>query len=588
MQIIMKKSILLVLLSMYSTTSLFAQIFIQETSDKSIEITPRGIKGAGTASVSTTTLLLGPGIPTDIFQSNNTVVGAQAAGLGGDFLQSTVFGYRAFYNSFISNGGSMLDNIAVGSQAMLNYLASHNLAVGFEALRGGNTPLNNTGRRNTAVGYSALSQNSSGENNTALGAFSLLSNTMGRDNVAIGAYSLISNTIGNNNVAIGTGALYRNTTGSENVAVGKNALYHNIGGLRNTAVGFENQYFTIGSDNTAIGVQALRGSTVTTDNTGGGNTAIGDNALLNNTSGNRNIAIGFGALLVNTSGAYNIALGNGLSLNTTGAYNIAAGNGALFSNRANMGSTAIGSSAMIFADNRTADARYTYNTAVGYEALRGSATTANNTGRYNSAGGVQALRLVSSGNYNTAVGALAGNTISTGNNNTAIGYDAQVPSGTTDNQIRIGNSAVTFACVQVAWTVTSDRRWKEQIQPLNLGNDFIGQLRPVSYHRKNNANAEVETGLIAQDLAVTLRHLNAPSLGVLQKNTQGFYSVRYTDLLMPLIKALQEQQGQIDEWKAVNVQAKQTNTQLGAENEAVAAKISRIKVILEAIENSQK
>ncbi len=584
----MKKPILFGLLFLGSTTGALAQVFVQETTDKSIEITPRGIKGAGTASVSTTTLLFGPGIPTDIFQANNTVVGAQAAGLGGDFLHSTVFGYRAFYNSFISNGGSMVDNIAVGSQAMLNYLAALNLAVGFEALRGGNTPLNNTGQRNTAVGYSALSQNSSGANNTALGAFSLLSNTTGRDNVAIGAYSLISNTIGSNNAAIGTNALYRNTTGSENVAVGKNALYHNIGGLRNTAVGFENQYFTIGSDNTAVGVQALRGSTVTADNTGGGNTAIGDNALLNNTSGNRNIAIGFGALLANTIGSYNIALGNGLSLNTTGTYNIAAGNGALFANRANSGSTAVGSSAMIFADNRTADGRYTYNTAVGYEALRGSATAANNIGRYNAAGGTQALRLVSSGNYNTAVGALAGNTVSTGNNNTAIGYDAQVPTGTIDNQIRIGNSAVTFACVQVAWTVTSDHRWKEQIQPLHLGNDFIGQLRPVSYHRKNHVNADVETGLIAQDLAVTLQKLNAPSLGLLQKNAKGFYSVRYTDLLMPLIKALQEQQGQIDEWKAANAQAKQTNEQFAAENESIATKISRIKALLEAIENTRK
>lgn len=584
----MKKSLLLGFLFLYSATGLLAQIFVQETTDKSIEITPRGIKGAGTASVSTTTLLFGPGIPAlDNSKINNTVVGAQAAGLGGLFFSSTVFGYRAFYNSSTTGGGNISNNIAVGSQAMLNSRGENNLAIGFEALRSGNTLADNIGASNTAVGYSALSQNISGDNNTAMGAFSLLSNTSGRDNVAIGAYSLISNTIGNNNVAIGAGALYRNTTGSENVAVGKNVLYNNIGGLRNTAVGFESQYFTIGSDNTTVGVQALRGSTTAPDNTGGGNTAIGDDALLNNTSGNRNIAIGFGALFTNSTGSYNIAFNNGLLLNTTGSYNIAAGNGALFANKANNGSTAIGSSAMIFADNRTADARLTYNTAVGYEALRGNASSSN-TGRYNSAGGTQALRLVSSGSNNTALGSLAGNTISTGHNNTAISYDAQVPSGTTDNQIRIGNSAVTFACVQVAWTVTSDRRWKEQIQSLNLGSNFIGQLRPVSYHRKNNANTDVETGLIAQNLAVTLRQLNAPSLGLLQKNAKGFYSVRYTDLLMPLIKALQEQQLQIDEWKVANVQAKQTNEQLTAENEAVAAKISRIKALLEAIENTRK
>lgn len=582
----MKKKIFFLIVCFIYNPKSIAQIFLQETIDKSIEITPSGIKGPTTLIPSSVTVL-GAGIPI-LQRVDNTIVGTEAAGQGGYFLNSTILGYRAYYNSRNLSNGSTPHTVAVGSQSMLNYFASQNVAVGFEAMRGSSTLANNTGLRNVAVGYSALRQNSTGRENTALGAFSLYSNTVGNENVGIGGSALLLNTVGIQNVAIGVNTLRSNIGGDDNVAVGKNTLYSNIEGNSNTAVGFEAMSLTNSSFNTAVGVHAMRGSDIPANNTGGSNTAIGDNALQKNSTGSNNIAIGTNALLNNTTGIYNTALGSGLIGNTIGSNNVAAGSLALFANNANSGSTAIGTNAMLYADNRSTSERYTYNTAVGYEALRGSTTAANNTGRYNTAAGRQALRLVSSGNYNTAVGALAGDGITSGSYNIAIGYNADVPTGTADTQVRIGDANVSFACVQVAWTITSDRRWKEAIRPLSLSSDFVKQLRPVAYHRKNNETPDIETGLIAQELATTLHQAKIPALGLLKKNPDGMLSVRYTDLLMPLINALQEQQQQIEEWKTANEKGKQSNEQLTAKNEEVAAKIKKITALLEMIENNQK
>ncbi|MCL4279095.1 MAG: tail fiber domain-containing protein, partial [Ignavibacteriaceae bacterium] len=64
----------------------------------------------------------------------------------------------------------------------------------------------------------------------------------------------------------------------------------------------------------------------------------------------------------------------------------------------------------------------------------------------------------------------------------------------------MGNSSINYAGIQVSWTVTSDRRWKENVQPTNLGLNFISELNPVSYTRKNDENQKTEYGLIAQEV----------------------------------------------------------------------------------------
>jgi hypothetical protein len=346
------------------------------------------------------------------------------------------------------------------------------------------------GESNTSFGVNSLNANGTGNYNTAIGCFALESNTTGIYNTAIGASALTSNTTGENNTAIGVGALIENTIGQNNTAIGIVALRYN----------------TIGRWNTANGSQALSENT-----TGQSNTAIGSNALLENTTGNFNTAVGSTALQSNTEGWRNTAVGlDALGGNISGYENTSTGAESLFRNT---------------------------------------------TGSLNTATGHWSQFNTTTGNNNTSIGAFSLNTVTTGDNNIAIGYESQVPIETGNNQVRIGNASVTYAGIQVPWTITSDLRWKSNIQKSNLGLAFIKELNPVSYTRKDvqienhkskiqesTTNLSIEYGFVAQELESTLVKFGAAEHGMITRDHEGMYGVRYNDLLAPMVKAMQEQQ----------------------------------------------
>lgn len=268
-----------------------------------------------------------------------------------------------------------------------------------------------------------------------------------------------------------------------------------------------------GTDNTAIGFQALAA------NTSSRNTAVGSNALQANTTGTSNTAVGNAALQANTEGFFNTGVGyNALLLNTEGVRNVAIGAFAL--DRNTTGENNIG---------------------IGVQANRRNETGNNNIGV-----GMNTFLALTDGSNNTALGYWSGNTLTTGSNNTVIGSNANVPNTTGSNQVRIGNTAVTYAGVQVAWTVTSDRRLKSNIKDSNLGLNFINQLRPVSYVRKNDESKKSEYGFIAQELQETLKNNGAANSGIINEADDSTLSVRYNDLIAPMVKAIQEQQQLIE------------------------------------------
>jgi trimeric autotransporter adhesin len=122
------------------------------------------------------------------------------------------------------------------------------------------------------------------------------------------------------------------------------------------------------------------------------------------------------------------------------------------------------------------------NTAIGGQA--GIITTGTN----NTALGIYTMGFAATtGDQNTAVGYAALYEITSGSNNTALGRDAgraTSPSGSittgTDN-IVLGDNNVTNAYIKVAWTVTSDARDKTDFTPLDLGLDFVKELKPITY-----------------------------------------------------------------------------------------------------------
>jgi len=313
---------------------------------------------------------------------------------------------------------------------------------------------------NTAEGQNSLFSLTTGGFNTAVGFFSLRSNAVGSFNTAVGAGTLLANTA-DNNTATGTGALLNNTTGNQNTATGGFAFSSNTDGGRNTAFGFQALGNNTGADNnTAIGAGALQMNT-----TGPINTAIGDAALTNNTIGGDNTAIG----------------GQALHSNTSGGGNVAVGILALTSNTAGEGNTAVGADAL-------------------------AQTT---------------------GNRNIALGAEAGQQVTSASDVICIGHTgANVDNSCVISQIfgkPVGADAVQVLVDSFGklGTMSSARRFKKEIKPMEKASEAILALKPVTFQYKTDATDTLRFGLIAEDVA----EVN-PNLVVRDENAE-IYSVRY-------------------------------------------------------------
>ena len=338
------------------------------------------------------------------------------------------------------------------------------------------------------------------------------------------------------------------TTGQ--ITLGPYPFIHNYGPANsyNTFVGNSAGNFTMGGSgvsdgtyNTGVGSVSLFSNT-----TGHFNTAVGAGSLHNNTTGIENTALGFASLAFNTSGNYGTACGNAsLHANTTGSNNTATGYSSLASNTTGSRNAAFGAWSM------DANIDGGGNTAIGSESLR-----TNTTGWGNTAAGASSLEISTTGTENTALGYLAGRANTTGSKNTflgsstdatvnnltnaaAIGYNARVDAS---NKVRIGNTAVTVIGGQVAWSNLSDARAKRDIRDLDLGLDFVLALRPVRF-RMIGGNGRVDLGFLAQDIERLLGDgYNVLGVG---GDADRFLSLRYTDFVAPLVKAVQEQQAQI-------------------------------------------
>jgi len=317
--------------------------------------------------------------------------------------------------------------------------------------------------------------------------------------------------------------------GTGNTFIGENAGNLTMTGSSNTAGGaFALQSNTTGNNNSATGVSALR-----LNITGSQNTASGREALVSNTTGNNCTASGFSALPNNTTGNGNTACGsNALFFNTTGGLNTASGVDAIQRNVAGSNATAVGTRAMQFANNTSTPYTNT-NVALGYEALRGSASPSantglantalgyqslfnNSTGSNNTASGLSALLNNTTGNYNTAIGFLTLQSNITGSNNTVIGYLADVSVDSLTNataigngaivnasdKIRLGNTDVTVIEGEVAYTFTSDKDQKENFRPVDA-NEVLKKIRGLELSSWNYKGHDHEKfrhyGPMAQD-----------------------------------------------------------------------------------------
>jgi hypothetical protein len=499
---------------------------------------------------------------------------------------SNIVGPQGVNNTFIGSHAGFAntngrDNTAIGTNAMpANTKGSLNTAIGTNALftqsfgPGGAWYQTN----NVAVGYEALYSNqptsgSSGVNNTAIGSSALRSNTTASQNTATGTYALYLNTIGTNNTATGYGALNSNTTAGENTAIGTRALL---------TQSYSNSGTAWISANVAIGFEALYANQPSMASNGKYNTAVGHSALHNNTIGHRNTAFGFESLYSNISGDVNTAIGiQALYSNTIGEFNVAIGNIALQANSTGTGNTATG----------------------------GSCLTLNSTGSYNTASGNGALDVLVGGTGNSAFGAHSGTAIGAPNvsNTISIGNDGYANGAS--NQAYIGNLSTVWTGGQTTWfTYASDARVKDNVTEDVKGLDFIERLRPVTYNLDINAmrvitgNKETEdypgkydvekikqSGFIAQEVILAAKVSGYSFSGVtVPANEHELYTMSYAQFVVPLVKAVQEQQAIIENLQAqVNgLQAevtRQTAEQLHLQSQQ--EQIDALLMRVEALEN---
>jgi hypothetical protein len=106
-------------------------------------------------------------------------------------------------------------------------------------------------------------------------------------------------------------------------------------------------------------------------------------------------------------------------------------------------------------------------------------------------------------------------------------------------------------------SLPSDLNFKKNINNLDLGLNLINKLRPVSYnHKIDDENTALSTGFIAQELEKSLNELGVKEnqYHILQHTPnedkkQSQYWLDYTKIIPVLVKAIQEQQTQIEQLK---------------------------------------
>jgi trimeric autotransporter adhesin len=319
-----------------------------------------------------------------------------------------------------------------------------------------------------------------------------------KNNYFIGHQAGNSNTLGKYNSFIGYESGYKNSTGYKNYLIGYRSGYNNLSGFSNIFIG----------DSAGF-----------TNNSGSRNVFIGNQSGTSNTIGENNTAIGLSSMLYNTKGNNNTALGwYSMAFNSEAEDNTAVGRQSLYSNMLGSDNTAIGTGALWQMPLSIS------NTALGYNAY----TTSNIYW-----------------------------------NSTALGANAQINAS---NKVRIGD--VNVAVVEAtSFFATSDGRFKNLVKAEVIGLDFITRLNPVIYtfdtqrfdeflmkgvpdnkkkeimNKKDYSQsmAILHSGFVAQDVEKAAKESGFEFSGVHHpENENDNYSIDYSLLTVPLVKAVQE------------------------------------------------
>ncbi len=516
---------------------------------------------------------------------NNVAIGSLA------MLQNTIGSRNSSLGSnSLSSNSSGSKNVAIGADAMQrNKTGIENVAIGTEAL------LWNTDNNNVAIGYRSLYLNTSGNANTAVGHLAQYSNETGSNNTANGSQALYNNLSGNDNTAFGRNALANITRGDFNTALGESALSSAALVNKNTAIGYKSDAPGILSTNaTAIGAHAIANCSNCM--------VLGSVPGLNGGTANINVGIGTttpqtdlhlnpngaGSILIGTnkySGGYtNLEMGvntqsNGYGfIQATKSAGINGGDLILNQSGGNVGIGANtpqtdlhvnpnGAGSILIGTNKNSGG-YT-NLEMGITSQSGGkgyiqSTNVSGTSygdmHLNPSGGYVGINLPT-GTTAFAPLDIKQSSINRGlrlrNTYNSNGWD--IASNGTLN-FYVGGLYVLEIGQDGSYNQISDQRLKTNVVKMENVLDKVMALKPSKYqYINNNPTHKISTGFLAQEIMPIFPELVSDfkhPTGDTTDNTV-YHTINYTGFSVIAIKALQEQQQQIESLKAQLIKMKE-------------------------------
>lgn len=418
--------------------------------------------------------------------------GGGALLIGGNVSQGTItINSRTSALSFSNDAFATTVNIATAAAAKTVTLGSTN-TTSTTTIQAGSGGINLTGAVTSANAITITSGNLAitAATTSAVGQITqagtpILHTMGGATNIFVGSGAGNLTLTATNSVGIGNLALSSLTSGGSNTAVGVGALDDVTTGVRNTAVGYLALENNTSDNNVAIGVQALQGAAASTAQT---NVAIGYLAMAVATSCTWNVAVGSSALDSITSGSFNSACGfESLGTITTGAYNVGVG----------------------FIAGRALTVANSSNICINAQGTAGD----NNTLRIGDGAGA-------------------------GNQQLNRAFIHGIRGITTGNADAI---AVLVDSAGQLGTVSSSKRFKENIQDMGLASNMLMYLRPVTFNYKSDEHKTMQFGLIAEEVQQFM-----PELVV--KDREGLpESIKYHDLPVLLLNEIQKLEKRIRE-----------------------------------------
>lgn len=588
--------------------------------------------GAGALAVTTTgadnTAVGSNALTSNTTGRYNTAVGYTALQSNKANEGSTAVGYGAMLYANDTTTAVITGNSALGVDALrgsttaANNTGTLNTAIGHSAMRN-----NTSGGENTAVGAAAMDSNTTGQLNTVVGYNSMYFNTTGSQNTAIGHNAMQTNVARSQSTAVGYEAMRYADSGAAattfNTAVGFQALRGsttpaNNTAIHNTAIGHGALLsVTSANENTALGARAMNSNT-----TGDQNTALGATALYS-TTGNWNVAVGASAGSSLTSGDSNILIGYDAEAPT-----------ATTSNHLNIGNTIYAdlSTDMVGIGTASPSKALTVSSGVADDGLLIDIISAGGGAKVNfqrARGTSGALAIVQSGDtlgqitplgydgaaYNSAADitfSVDGTPGAGGDMPGRISFRTKPDNAgglltrmiiKNDGAIGIGTTTPNQGALEVKGgtvcvdtnsddnassciATESDMRLKKNVRDLGYSVETLMKLRPVEFDWKHDdpeilkhypliarfAQQPHSIGFLAQDVQKLVPE-------AIESETVGDAEVQYLQLdyakLVPvMVKAAQEQQGDI--------------TTLKAENEKLKTELAQVKTILTEMQNVQK